>query len=269
MKHSVSHSAIRQALTWGCTGLIALMGHALAATWMAQTPVAALPDLPEAHFIELAPAAFAAAPTPTPTPAPTPPVPADPAPEPPQIAAADLPVLQDLPPPDFPQAPPALAPAPPPDAVLLNSARPPQRPERRKAQQQQDMPRKTKAQPPQPEAATEAAAGKRAAKAANGTSQARQAASPRAVANWQGVVQQRVARHMQRARIRGARGNLRATIRVDIAASGAARGQLVSGSGDGRIDEALGRQAMRMPSLPAPPGGRAAVLSVPVTVTLR
>lgn len=260
----MSGGATRQVLSWSCFGVIVVSAHVLAATWMVQRSVAALPNLPEAHFIELAPAPAMAEPAVEAAPEP------QPEPEPQPMAEPELPDLQPLPPPDFPEiALPELAEAPP-DAALLNSARPPRRPERRETPEpvQQAKPEPKKEQPRKTEPRREAQAGK-ASQAATGSSTARQAASPKAVANWQGQVQARVARHMQRSRISGVRGRLNVTLRVEVAANGSARGTLVSQSGDTRIDSALARQAGRMPRLPAPPGGRQVALTVPVLVTVR
>ena len=74
---------------------------------------------------------------------------------------------------------------------------------------------------------------------------------------------------MRRARLNGAGGTLRATVKVTVSANGGASAQLVSGTGDARIDAILARQAARMPRLPAPPDGRPKTLTVPIAVEVR
>lgn len=281
---------------WLVAGSAVICAHLLAASWALNRPVAALPDAPEAITIDLAPAPPAPAPVapvlpelqsfsppemPMPEPQP------EPQPEPEQIAEPVDPVLPDLvsmPTPDFPAVPPPPAVEPPPDAVLLTSDRPLRRPEIREVRRQQPEPqpeRQRRAEPQREEPRRQQAAPQPAAEAqpqrqqaspapqGGGQAQARAAASPRAVANWQGEVQARVNSHMRRARLSGARGTLQATIVVNVAANGRASGQLVAGTGDARIDNALARHAGRMPRLPAPPNGQPTSLTVPIAIAVR
>lgn len=75
---------------------------------------------------------------------------------------------------------------------------------------------------------------------------------------------------MLRTRVPGVRGaTVTANIRVTIAASGAAAGQLVSSTGNGQVDQALARQAARMPNMPAPPNGQSVTFVQPARIQLR
>ncbi|WP_299909956.1 TonB C-terminal domain-containing protein [uncultured Paracoccus sp.] len=286
---------------WLAAGTAVVGAHLLAASWALDRPVAALPDAPEAVYIELAPAPPPAAP---PAPQPVEPVlpelqsfsppeipqpePA-PEPEPEQVVEPVDPVLPDLlpmPAPDFAEMPPPVV-EPPSDTALLASDRPLRRPDRpvvrqrapepeperqRRAEPQREKPRRQQAaERPAPEAQPQQRRQQQASSAAQGndSSRARAAASPQAVANWQGEVQARVARHMHRANLSGARGTLQATVVVSVAANGRASARLAAGTGNARVDNALARHAGRMPRLPAPPNGQPANLTVPIAITVR
>ena len=278
---------------WIAAGSAVVSAHLLAAAWALQRPIAALPDAPEAITIDLAPAPPAPAPVApilpelqsfSPPEAPQPE--AEPEAEPEQVAEPVDPVLPDLvsmAAPDFPEAPPPPAVAPPPDAVLLTSDRPLRRPEIREVRRRQPEPqpapqpeRQRRAEPqreeprqrqaaPQPEAQRQASPTPQG----GGQARSRAAASPQAVANWQGEVQARVASHMRRASLSGARGTLQATVVVSVAPNGRASGELVAGTGNARIDTALARHARRMPRLPAPPNGQPTTLTVPIAIAVR
>ncbi|MFV0301660.1 MAG: TonB C-terminal domain-containing protein [Paracoccus sp. (in: a-proteobacteria)] len=275
---------------WLAAGSAVVGAHLLAAAWALQRPVAALPDAPEAITIDLAPAP----PAPVPVapvlpelqsfaPPEIPQAEPQPEPEPEDIAEPVAPILPDLVPmpvPDFPETLPPPVIEPPSDAVLLVSQRPLRRPEvrevrrqqpdpqpQRRAEPQPEQPRRQQAAPqPAPEAQEQQAS---PAPQGNGQARSRAAASPRAIANWQGEVQARVASHMRRASLSGARGTLRATVQVNVAANGRASGQLTAGTGNARIDNALARHARRMPRLPAPPNGQSVTLTVPVSIQVR
>lgn len=234
-------------------------------------------------------------PEPEPEPAPEPepqPVPesqpeAQPEPEQVTLPAFVPPPMMALPPPDFASLPPP-PPAPavpqvsaerprakPPVPVARTRAPEPERREARAAPRQEPAPRAEPPRPrePQPQAQARQAPRQQAAAPPANRGAGQPAAgkpSARAMADWQGQVQRRVAAHMARANLSGGRGGaMRATIQISVAGNGSARGQLVSGAGDARIDRALSRQASRMPRLPAPPGGQPQSLTVPVEIAVR
>lgn len=258
MAADFSGAAGRAGLWLGALSVVA-GAHLLLALWAMQRPVTGLPDLPDAVFIELEPA---------PASAPTEP---DPQPAAPVLPDLSLPPIPDFPAPDVAQALPDLAmprlpvfPDPPADAVLASSARPLPRPAsqvRQAAPRPEGQTRQARQQTTTPSPATQ--------KTGSGTATSDRAGSPRAAASWQAEVQARVASHMRRARLTGTRGSLRATILVNVAANGRAQGRLVAGTGHARIDQALARQASRMPRLPAPPGGRPANLTLPIDIQVR
>ena len=86
---------------------------------------------------------------------------------------------------------------------------------------------------------------------------------------WQRSAGEKVRRHMARTPATGARGTVSAEVVVTVDPSGATRARLSRGSGDARVDAALGRQAARMPRLGAPPDGRPFQATLPVTIRMR
>ncbi|WP_197059102.1 TonB C-terminal domain-containing protein, partial [Paracoccus sanguinis] len=90
-----------------------------------------------------------------------------------------------------------------------------------------------------------------------------------AMQSWQRTAGDKVRRHMARTPATGARGTVSAEVVVTVDPSGATRARLSRGSGDARVDAALGRQAARMPRLGAPPDGRPFQATLPVTIRMR
>ena len=92
------------------------------------------------------------------------------------------------------------------------------------------------------------------------------AASAGQMASWQRMVGGRITAHMSRTRMSGVQGGLTAAVTVTIQPNGRATARLARGSGDPRVDQALRRQAGRMPRMPAPPGGKPASFTVPFRI---
>lgn len=271
---------------WTGAALVVSTGHAAIAMWLAMPkydggPVASpKPVFVELQPAELPPASAAEAVDPV-TEAVSPP---EPAPEP---AAETVPqrLSEAEPTPEaIPEVPPSalppLVPLPPltnvaelvvptgEARVLSSSQRPEPRPERRRSQQ---------ATPDagQPAAKTRAAGQEKPATlrqtgAASSAAKARPPAAQTAprksdIASWQASVGARIARHMARTRLSG-RGGATVQIAVTIAPNGATSARLVTSSGNPGNDAALKARAARMPSMPAPPGGRAQSFVLPIRV---
>lgn len=271
---------LRDSALWGGAALLVLALHGGALWLVHRAEAAAPPGLPDPVFVELAPMPTAAAPTdeieqeemaeaaPEPTPEPEP----EPEPEPAQDFA--LPDLEQLEPvPDMNSLFP-----PPPDAVALQqSERPRERPERPKEiaqpnREPKQEPQRQKAEEKAPER-QQARQARTAVKAPQGqrpaAPQAGAAASPQQVASWQSRVQSTVARHMRRTRLSGRGGTVTVNIRFSVSPNGQVSGtRLASSTGDARIDQALSRQAARMPRLPAPPTGKTTTLVLPVQIRM-
>lgn len=270
---------IRQTAGWCAACTLVLAAHAGAFAWIERHDPATPPP-PAAIFIELEPA--------PPAPEPAGPLADMPAPAevarlltPPdllpvpgrelELAEPDLPPLPD---PSPLTAPPTLSQ--PPEAALLlaTSERPEPRPARRQPERQPEPDRRQperqrrQAAPASSPAQPQQAARQPSAPSRTGSGGGQ--TSARQVANWQAEVQGRVARHMQRTRLRGARGSVSATITLTVAANGTPQGMRLAGSsGNATIDAALSQQAARMPRLPQPPSGRPATLTIPIRVDMR
>lgn len=271
---------------WTGAALVVSTGHAAIAMWLAMPISDGAPSAsPEPVFVELQPAelppASAAeavepvtevvsppepAPEPTTETAPQPPSEPEPTPEiTPEVPPSALPPLVPLPP----LTTVAELVVPTGDArVLSTSERPEPRPERRRSQQAAPDAR-------QPAAKTRAAGQEkpvtpRQTGAALSAAKARQPAAQTApgkaeIASWQASVGARIARHMARTRLSG-RGGATVQIAVTIAPNGATSARLVTSSGNPGNDAALKARAARMPSMPAPPGGRAQSFVLPIRV---
>lgn len=262
-------AVLRESALWGTAAVVVLTAHLGSALWLLrQAEAAAPPGLPEPVFVELAPEPMADAPEDLQEAEELPEV----APEPePEIALPPLPELE-LPDMDtlFP---------PPPEAVVLNkSERPQERPEPEeekiveKPREKLPEPEKKKPKAPEELPATRKTTQVRAPQADRSAAPQGQVGQPsrQQVASWQSRVQAAVARHMQRTRFSGRGGSMTVTVRFSVDPSGRVAGaQLVSSTGDAKIDSALNRQAGRMPRLPAPPSGKTTSLVLPVLVVLR
>lgn len=273
---------LREVAIWGGAAAMVAGLHLGGALWLLRQAEAAAPaGLPDPVYVELAPLPTAAAPpdaveqeemaeaAPEPEPEPAP----EPEPEP-EIA---LPPLQELAPlPDMNTLFP-----PPPDAVALaQSRRPPERPE----PEPEPEPEKRTAEPrreEQREKVREKAAEQQPARAARTQLRAERgerSAAPQAqagapsqkqVASWQSKVQSAVARHMRRTRLNGRGGTVTVNISFSVSPGGQVAGaRLASSTGDARIDQALSRQAARLPRLPAPPTGKTTTLVLPVQIRM-
>lgn len=276
---------LRDAALWTSAAALVLSLHGGAVWLIHQAKAAAPPGLPDPVFVELAPMPTAAAPTdeieqeelaeaaPEPEPEAEPDPEPEPEPEPtPDFAMPDLQQLEELPDMN------SLFP-PPPDAVALQkSARPRERPEPppkeivKKEPEKRREPKRQRAEQKAPEK-QQARSARTAVKAPQGqrsaAPQAGASASPRQVASWQSKVQSAVARHMRRARISGRGGSVTVNIRFSVSPNGQVAGaRLASSTGDARIDQALSRQASRMPRLPAPPTGKTMTLVLPVQIRM-
>lgn len=205
--------------------------------------------------------------------APPPPEPLEPAPAPaPPPDAVALPMPADIAPPDHAEALPDIQPPPEPppepepepvsESAVEIALRPPARPDR-----PEPAPAPTRPAPAQPAAARPAAAPAPAQAAAPAPAPA--APSAGEMQSWQSQVQRRIARHMGNTRLPNLRGQVQANISISVAPNGAVSAQLASSTGNPDVDAALQRQAASMPPLPAPPGGQAQTLVVPVAVRAR
>ncbi|WBU60937.1 TonB C-terminal domain-containing protein [Paracoccus albus] len=95
-------------------------------------------------------------------------------------------------------------------------------------------------------------------------------ASPRQMASWQSKVQSRIASHMRRTRVPGARGGtVTVQVRITIAGNGAASARLAGSTGNAQVDAAVARRAASMPGMPAPPNRQAASFVLPIQIQLR
>lgn len=229
-------------------------------------------------------------------------VPPEPEFVPPEVEPLPAPDFAALVPPEpVPEfEPPPVVPLPPPDFASLTPPAeatpaivppPPRRPERlvrreepkeeRREEPREERRRETRREAEQPRAERseqrreQSQASRQGQQGRAGDSGARQApaaasgASRQAQASWEQRAGARVSQHMARTRIRGRGGVVQATVRVNVAASGATSAQLTRGTGDPAVDTALARQAARMPKLPPPPSGKAFTFTQPIAVQLR
>lgn len=234
-----------------------------------QAPSEPVPDFVPPPVVPLPPPDFASL---------VPPVPAEPEPEP----APDFvpPPITPLPAPDFAELEPAVVPPPrrkptPPADFAAQAPEPEPEPEREEPRRERARgeeprePSRETAREPRREGPRGAQPDGREAERASTQTRQTQAASRQGLPNWIGTVQSRVTTHMKRTRLDGQRGSHRATVTLTVAPDGSVSAQLSSGTGDPRVDAALGRQASRIPRLPAPPGGRSQTLTVPFQVNIR
>lgn len=262
------------AARWLMGGVAAIALHlGVAQVLMASAHLPPRSQTPDPVIVELVPPP----PKPNPVPAPVP----DPVPEPVPEPAPAMPnpgfppavfEIPDLPPPaEAPVETPTETPREEPDKITDAApkrpvARPtaPTEPARkivrqpRAAPAQPSHPRETSRTEPQPSRSQPAA------KAASTP-----AAQPSAATlhRWQADVGTRIARHMKRTRISGARGALNVSLTVTIGADGRAVARLASATGNPAVDAALTRQAARLPRLPAPPDGRGQTFVLPIQIT--
>ncbi|WP_103172388.1 TonB family protein [Paracoccus sp. SY] len=267
---------IREGALWGGASVLVLALHLGGALWIMQEAEAAAPPpgLPEAVFVDLAPAEDIAEPTPPaaeeavePEPQPEAEPEPEPEPEPEEVAEPlDLPPLPELEPLDdmaelFPPAPPELET--PPEVVLNSSARPQRRPERQPEPQRQAEPRREErrkpeqqrqAEPRQEQAAPQQQQARRAEQGQQNAT-GRTGVSPqqraRDEASWQQQIGACVARSISR--VSGARG-AQVTVSLTIARNGRVQSAaLAASTGNARVDReitrAMGRA--RCPSAPS------------------
>ncbi|MDO5371807.1 TonB C-terminal domain-containing protein, partial [Paracoccus sp. (in: a-proteobacteria)] len=133
----------------------------------------------------------------------------------------------------------------------------------RRAEQRAEQ-RQAEPQARQPARGRESSGAQPARQAAQGS--ASRAASAGQIASWQQTVGARITAHMRRTRISGGRGSVTAAVTVTIQPNGRASARLAKGSGDAHVDQALQRQANRMPRMTAPPGGQPASFTVPFRI---
>ncbi|MDO5632758.1 MAG: TonB C-terminal domain-containing protein [Paracoccus sp. (in: a-proteobacteria)] len=188
----------------------------------------------------------------------------EPEPEIAELPPIPLPPLPEMltPPPDAAFLPP------PPDNALEVSERPAPRPlrrtppretvqrERERPRQQQTQQRPTR-ETQQPRQAQRAGGG-------GGGSGAQPSASPQQMNQWKSRVGAQITRHMSRASGRGGSGQVQ--VAVTVAPNGAISGRLVSSTGNPRTDQALTRQAARLPRVSPPPSGRSESFIQPITI---
>lgn len=278
-------------LRWPVAAAAILAAHLALANWlMASSELGDRTDIPQPIFVDLQPA-----PQPEPAPAPPPAPESEPEPEPeaapeaqpqpePQAAPQPEPVeaASFAPPPPQMSLPPLADPAdlfPPITSALAlaESSRPQTKPRPRPrrevepaAQSVQTEPRRqaapaaTAQKSPAPTAPAPAAPAAQAAR----RQPAPAGPGPREIANWQAQIGARIIRHMGKTNVSG-RGQLSVQIAVAIGPNGAAQARLVSSTGDARTDQALARQAGRMPRMPAPPGGQPQSFVLPVMIQAR
>lgn len=133
----------------------------------------------------------------------------------------------------------------------------------RRAEQRAEQ-RQAEPQARQPARGRESSGAQPARQTAQGS--ASRAASAGQIASWQQTVGARITAHMSRTRISGGRGSVTAAVTVTIQSNGRASARLAKGSGDAHVDQALQRQANRMPRMTAPPGGQPASFTVPFRI---
>lgn len=137
-------------------------------------------------------------------------------------------------------------------------------PQPQQAQQRQQQPQQSQQQPRQGAQQQQRSGG------GGGQPQGSSNASPRQMASWQSKVQSRIASHMRRTRVPGARGGtVTVQVSITIAGNGAASARLAGSTGNAQVDAAVARQAARMPGMPAPPNGQGASFVLPIQIQLR
>lgn len=258
-----------RSLRWPLAGAAIVATHLALANWlMAQASLGDKVTAPEPIYVDLQPA-----PEPDVQPEPAPDATPEPEmqPEPETLAApsftpppmTQLPALDD--PADlFPPITSALA--------LAQSERPQTKPQTKPQPKPRQEPREER----QPAATPQRTEPQRAAsqRTTQPAPQSRRQAAPagpgpREIANWQAQVSTRISRHMARTSLSGRGGQVSAQISVTIGPNGSASARLATSTGDGGFDQALARQAGRMPRMPAPPGGQAQSFVLPVAIRVR
>lgn len=227
-----------------------------------------VPDPPEAEEPEAEPETLPEPePEVVPEPEPEPEVVPEPEPErAPELEPEPEPDTAETPPEPEPEIIPDPVPVADPALVLTESLRPrirPDRPARQQPAPRPEAPARTApaaSRQPAPQPAPQAAA------PGGGGGGAPSAA---AVQSWQGEAQARISRHMLGTRLPGRRGQVRATLRISVAADGATTAALAASTGDASVDAALQARAARLPRLKPPPGGRPVSLVLPVVVSFR
>lgn len=268
---------------WGVAGAVVLAAHIAAASMLMRSEASQIAGLPDPVYVDLAPMPEAAAPldeVETEEMAETKPE-LDPEPEPEpepeeEIAEFTPPPLPELEPlPDLSTLIP-----PPEDAVVLTrSERPRERPDRTEPEPEPEREREVaKKEEPKKERRRQPEQQQQERRTRVDAQQSQRTAAPRAnagnaptqrqVASWQSQIATRVARHMRRTRLPGnVRGNLNVTVAFTITAGGQITGvRVLSATGDPRVDQAINRQASRLPSMPPPPGGTSRPFEIPVVV---
>ncbi|MFV0410104.1 MAG: energy transducer TonB [Paracoccus sp. (in: a-proteobacteria)] len=277
------------ALKWGALGLLVLAGHAAGGIWLdSAIRRGAASNLPAPVVVEMfipAPEELAAGPETAENAPPEDMQPepealtepeAEPAPEP-ELADYEVPPLTQLPPvTDFAELLPDSA------LILTVSDRPRERPlrETRREEPRKNTPERKetrKAEPKREKAKTDAqprstASSQKAAPSDKGSSQGggNPGVSKKQMASWSSTVGSRIIRHMSRTRINGGgRGKISVQLSISVSPGGAVSGRLASSTGIASVDQALARQAGRLPSVPPPPDGKSASFVLPISISLR
>ena len=265
---------IREGALWGGASVLVLALHLGGALWIMQEAEAAAPPpgLPEAVFVDLAPAEDVAEPTPPAAeeavePEPQPEAEPEPEPEPEEVAEPlDLPPLPELEPLDdmaelFPPAPPQLET--PPEVVLNSSARPQRRPERQPEPQRQAEPRREErrkpeqqrqAEPRQEQAAPQQQQARRAEQGAGGTGAAGPSPQQKAslMSQWGGQIRSCISRRASAPR--GVREGGRVELNLSVSRSGSIQEVGIAGSsGIAALDQAAVQAAQRAGRCPRAP----------------
>lgn len=270
---SVTRTALRDGAIWGVAGAAVLAGHlGLGALLSRVMVVGAIPGMPDAVYIDMEamPAQGDALDTTPDTediesedqlPEPEP----EPEPDPEDVPPPDFvpPPLTELPPlTDFPVSEPEVA------LPQVSDVRPIARPDRPEPERkvERKKPKVEKKKKPQQQAMKSGRRGERDGSRTKARSGQGDGASKAQVASWQSQVNSRIGRHMRRTRVQGRGTQITITMNIHISANGSASAQLVSSSGNTRMDAALRRQAARLPRLPAPPDGQPVRLTLPVRI---
>lgn len=271
-------------ISWTTAGAVVVAGHIGLAYWLMQTEASQIAGLPDPVYVDLAPMPEAAAPLDQAETQEQAEIKPEPDPEPVEEEPEEE--VADFTPPPLPELEPlpdlsTLIPPPEDAVVLTKSERPRERPDRtepepepererevakkeepkkerrRRQPEQQQQERRTRVDAPQGQ--------RTAAPRAN----AGNAPTQQQAATWLSQVNSRVARHMARTRLPGRRGSMQVTVSFTVTAGGQVTGVRVNSTGDGAIDQALNRQASRLPSMPPPPGGGSKSMQLPVVVRSR
>lgn len=278
-------------ISWTTAGAVVVAGHIGLAYWLMQTEASQIAGLPDPVYVDLAPMPEAAAPLDQAETQEQAEIKPEPDPEPVEEEPEEE--VADFTPPPLPELEPlpdlsTLIPPPEDAVVLTKSERPRERPdrtepepeserevakkeepkkERRRRQPEQQQQQQEQEQEQERRTRVDAPQGQRtAAPRAN----AGNAPTQRQAASWRSQIESRVARHMQRTRLPGRSGNVQVMVRFTVSPGGQVTAASVSTStGNARLDQALNRQASRLPRLPPPPSGKSTSLELPVLVQSR